>query len=246
MLLDCGTGAVHGLDRFDAAWREIDTVAISHYHSDHVGDLASLLAAFRFVKRIRPLTLVGPLGFADFMRGMDALFGGGIVDPAFSLEIVELEPRSSWSGASMGQLRCFPTPHTPESLAFRVDGAWGSLGYTGDTGPSWEVSEFLVGCSVLVSECARGDSSDGSAHLSPADVAALADMARPELLVLTHVYPPETPEAAAVAVRERYTGPVVAADDGLTVVIGQGGVTIQGARDGGDAVRGVDRMPGPL
>jgi ribonuclease BN (tRNA processing enzyme) len=246
MLLDCGTGAVHGLDRFDAAWREIDTVAISHYHSDHVGDLASLLAAFRFVKRIRPLTLVGPLGFADFMRGMDALFGGGIVDPAFSLEIVELEPRSSWSGASMGQLRCFPTPHTPESLAFRVDGAWGSLGYTGDTGPSRDVSEFLAGCSVVVSECARGDSSDGSAHLAPGDVAGLADIARPELLVLTHVYPPQTPEAAAAAVRERYTGPVVAAADGLTVVMRQGGVTIQSGRDRGSAVRDVDRTPRPL
>ena len=64
--------------------------------------------------------------------------------------------------------------------------------------------------------------------------------------MLTHVYPPQTPEAAAAAVRERYTGPVVAAADGLTVVMRPGGVTIQGGRDGGNAVRGVDRMPGPL
>jgi ribonuclease BN (tRNA processing enzyme) len=93
------------------------------------------------------------------------------------------------------------------------------VGYTGDTGPSDSVNTFLTGCSLLVSECALDDPPEMDGHLSPRGVAALAAIARPELLVLTHVYPPQAPHSAARAVQQAYSGPVVAAQDGLRLMV---------------------------
>lgn len=233
MLLDCGTGTVHGLARLDLPWRDIEVVAVSHFHPDHVSDLPGLLQAFRYVQRTRPLALVGPVGFLGFMQRMAALFGRSVLEPKHPIEVIELVPGAPWSGVgSWSELSCVPTPHTDESVALRVDGPWGSLGYTGDTGPDQRVAEHLSGCSVLVSECALADPPELDTHLAPSDVARLARAARPELLVLTHVYPPATPEEAVAAVHGAYSGRVVAGFDGLRARIDPAGVALAGAGDG--------------
>jgi ribonuclease BN (tRNA processing enzyme) len=54
-------------------------------------------------------------------------------------------------------------------------------------------------------------------HLSPARVAELAEEADPGLLVLTHVYPPQSPSAVAEWVAARCGRQVVAATDGLRI-----------------------------
>lgn len=225
MLLDCGPGTVHGLARHGVDWRALEVVAVTHFHADHVGDLASLLHAFRYDGRSARLTLVGPPGFRAFMGRMAALYGGRVLEPDFPLDVVELEAGASWSAEEwMSELACASTPHTPESVAYRVRGPWGALGYTGDTGPDDGVADHLAGCSVLVAECALSDPPELDTHLAPSDVARLAGSARPDLLVLTHVYPPRTPEEAAASVRTLYPGRVVPGYDGLRVRVGPMGV----------------------
>jgi len=228
ILLDCGTGTLHGLARWGVAWRDIDLVAISHYHTDHVGDLAALLAALKFSGRARPLTLIGPLGFRDFLGRLAAAFGAYVLDPGFDVRVVELSESDHWNGDWIGtSVRCCPTPHTEESVAFRVVGTWGSLGYTGDTGPSTDVADFLAGCVVIVAECALGDPPDLGTHLSPRTVASLAQRAVPKLLVLSHVYPPQTPDDALARVKESYEGEAVVARDGLRMSLASGDVVLE-------------------
>lgn len=234
LLLDCGSGTLHGLAGKGVEWRDIDVVAISHYHSDHVGDLPALLAALKFCSRTRPLTLLGPPGFGSFLDRLADAFGPYVLDPGFALGIVELHEGRPWFCAEMGiEVGCIPTPHTVESIAFRITGAWGSLGYTGDTGPSADVAAFLTGCTLVVAECALTDPPEVENHLSPQSVAALARVATPDLLVLSHVYPPQTPEEAVACVSESYAGKTVAARDGARF----------GLSAHGDAV---DPLPRPL
>ncbi len=104
-------------------------------------------------------------------------------------------------------------------MAYRVDGSWGAIGYTGDTGPSDAVGAFLSGCAVLVAECAIPDPPGRDDHLSPSGLADLARTALPDLLAVSHVYPPLTPERAAAEVRRLWAGDVVAARDGLRIVL---------------------------
>lgn len=221
LLLDCGPGTVHGFDRYGVAWASLTHVAVTHYHNDHVGDLPALMQALKHgvaPRRSRPLTLLGPRGFGDYLRRLAAVAGSQVTEPGFELEVVELGPGTAYEDADTPlRLSCMPTPHTPESVAYRVEVGGATVGYTGDTGPSELVTAFLTGCDVLVAECTQTDPPTAATHLSPIGLAELASAAQPGLLVVTHVAPPSTPENAAAAVSERYPGEVVAARDGLSL-----------------------------
>ena len=227
LLLDCGPGTLHGFDAYGVRWPELTHVAVSHYHTDHVGDLAAVLFALRTALRPRrtaPLTLIGPVGFGAFLRGLAAVLGDHLVSPGFELRVVEIAPGASFVEPGGGfALEACTTPHTPESLAYRVSGPWGAVGYTGDTGPSTEVARFLMACDVLIGECALSDPPSMDRHLSPALLADLAAVAQPELLVATHVYPPLSSNEAAELVRGRYAGAAVGGQDGMAIRIGPEG-----------------------
>jgi ribonuclease BN (tRNA processing enzyme) len=130
------------------------------------------------------------------------------------------------------RLQCSPTPHTAESVAYRLSGSWGSVGYTGDTGPSEAVADFLDGCDALIAECTLPDDMAVETHLSPRSLAALAGRARPELLLVVHVTPHHSPTDAVRAISERYEGRILAGVDGLRVGLGPGGPAVDPSRGG--------------
>src|SRR6478672_6871574 len=65
LLLDCGSGSLHGMGRLRLWWRAISHIAITHFHTDHVSDLPAILFALRHgvrPPREEPLVLIGPHG----------------------------------------------------------------------------------------------------------------------------------------------------------------------------------------
>lgn len=230
ILLDCGPGTLHGFDAYGVPWANLSHIAVSHYHVDHVGDLAAVLFALEHGSRPRrsdPLTLIGPVGFHDFLRRLADALGDHVLRPAFEVKVSEIESGRAFED-SFGRFRleCRHTPHTGESLAYRLTWAGGALGYTGDTGPSGDLGDFLSGCDVLLAECSLADPPETDLHLSPARLAEIARRAAPELLVVAHVYPFQTPDEAAARVAERYEGAVLAAADGMRISLRPGGPTI--------------------
>lgn len=228
MLLDCGSGTLHALPRYDIEWKRLTHVCLTHFHIDHVGDLPGLLTALRLgVKppRTEPLTLVGPPGLDAFLRRLGAALGPKILEPGFPVHIRELAGGGSLDGEGGAfRLSAHPTPHTPESLAYRWEAAGRVVAYTGDTGPSESVAHFLGGADVLVAECTEPDPPTMASHLSPERLARLAEVARPELLVVTHVFPPQEPDDVVRQVAQAgYEGRVVAGYDGLRIPLAASG-----------------------
>lgn len=228
ILLDCGPGTLRGLAVHGLPWTALTHVAVSHYHLDHVGDLSALLFAMKHgirPHRTLPLVLVGPRGFGAFVARLAGALGDHVVEPGFEVEVVELGEGEGlelpWTGT---RLLAHPTPHTEESVAYRLDAPVGSVGYTGDTGPSEALAAFLRGCDVLVAECAQGDPPFLATHLSPSGLASMAEVAEPGVLVVTHVVPPLTPDEVVRQVAAAgYRGRVVAASDGMRLPFaGQG------------------------
>lgn len=224
LLLDCGSGALHALGRERLWWQAITHVAITHFHTDHVGDLAPLLFALRHgvrPPRQDPLIVLGPRGLGDHLDALARAHGPYVREPGFPVEVVELGSGDRWcDSAGRVALSAHATPHTETSLAYRVETAAGALGYTGDTGPSDDLGVFLRGVQALIAECSLPDPPELRNHLSPSSLVAIARAAGPELLVVTHLYPPLRPHRMPALLRQAgWEGGLVVARDGTAFEI---------------------------
>lgn len=228
LLLDCGSGVLHGFQRWGLDWSALTHVAISHYHTDHFGDLPALLWALRYGiegGRELPLTVLGPKGLSDRLEGLARAYGEYVLDPGFPLLVRELPDRGRWEDAGRRfSLHTHPTPHTDESVAYRIETGSGRLGYTGDTGPAPELGAFMAGSDLLVAECAFPSQDFPGAHLDPVSVAEIACAADPQLLVLTHLYPQVDRTGLPGLVRSLgFAGEVLVGRDGLQIQWHSGG-----------------------
>jgi len=191
--MDCGPGAVQSLARHGLPWADLTDLVITHFHSDHVGALPGLFFALQHgrlpTRTEEPLDVWGPPGTVDLFERLAAALGSFFIDPGFPVRIHELFPEAVQTLASGALLSAHDTPHTAESLAVRVEGADATVGYTGDTGASDTLGGFMRGVHTLICECSLRDREVGDNHLSPSRVASIAGAARPELLILTHIYP---------------------------------------------------------
>lgn len=192
VLFDCGPGALQALARLDLEWGATTDLVITHFHTDHVGEIPGLMFALTHglaTGRRVPLQVWGPAGTVEWFRRVTEAFGAFMLDPGFPVEVREIAPDDEVRLVHGGTLRAHKTPHTDESLAYRLGDGEGAVGYTGDTGPSRTLGGFMRGVSALVTECSLPDEQVSENHMSPSRVATLAAAADPGTLILTHMYP---------------------------------------------------------
>jgi ribonuclease BN (tRNA processing enzyme) len=220
--LDCGAGSVHAMARFGLPWESLTHQVISHFHIDHVGELAALLFAFKYGRsspRDEPLTIVGPEGLQVFAEGLAAQLRTRILEQDFPLALRDIAPGETLDLEDGVVLRVGKTRHTAESLAVRVEAEGKSLGYTGDAAPSAELAPFFEGVDVLVCECSFVDDARGTLHMTADDVSTLAADARARHLVATHFYFDPDAERLMERLARRFDGRITIAADGLRVSV---------------------------
>lgn len=223
ILLDAGAGTLRTLARLERVWSGVSHLFLTHFHTDHVGEVASLLFALKHGSREArslPLHVLGPRGLRAFMARLADAHGPFVLDPGFPVEIRELPPGDGWRDPGGDfDVSTHPTHHSKGSLAFRIDALEGTVGYTGDTGPREGLGTFLRGVGLLLAECSNPDAEAMETHLAPASLARLAREARPELLVTVHGYPPLEPRNVPGLVEAAgYGGRVLPGEDGLCVI----------------------------
>ena len=228
ILLDCGSGSLHTLARLGLGWEGVSLLLLTHFHTDHVADLAPLLFALKHgvePARTHPLTILGPSGLRRHLKFLAEAHGAYVRNPGFPLEVEELSPGAPWTSADGSfRLWSYATNHTENSLAFR-------FGFTGDTGPDPGLGAFLEGVQLLVAECSNPDGEGLENHLTPSGLAALASIALPELLVNVHAYPPLDPEEVPDLLRGvGYFGRAIAGRDGMVIRLSPGGPHVEASQ----------------
>jgi ribonuclease BN (tRNA processing enzyme) len=223
LLLDCGFGAVQALVRVGVPWSRLSHLFLTHFHADHIGALPGLFFALRHgVHPARtaadPLEVWGPPGTRDLFHGLASTFGDFLLDPGFPMSIREMTPGAPVRAGDV-MVTCQDVPHTPESVAIRIEAEPGGsvLVYTGDTGPDEALAGFCRKADVLLSECSLPDDLVGDNHLSPARVARLARRAGVGRLVVTHIYPQfrRSADVSALVAAAGYDGAIDVAREGL-------------------------------
>jgi ribonuclease BN (tRNA processing enzyme) len=222
VMMDCGAGTVHALARYGVDWEAMTHLFISHFHADHIGELASLFFAFRHgMKTIRtePLTLIAPHGIERVIHHLKEAFGERIFTPKFPFNILPIESGKHLPLNDDCILSVEKTPHTEESLAVRIQQKERSISYTGDTEYSAALAQFFQGTSLLISECSFRQRKEGVRHMSIDDVAQLAKQAQAESLLVTHFYFDVDEEKLKKELQGTYTGNIFVGKDGMSIKV---------------------------
>lgn len=227
LLVDAGSGALHGLARTSVGYEGVETVLLTHHHLDHVADLLPLMKA-RWLAGETTLELVGPPGTKRLIEGLLGVH-------EYMQDRIELTVRDRSLGTGTFELAGFqvghhPTDHSMDGLAYRltpVDGETGAdrptVAYSSDSEAATELVEFADGAAVFVHDCSFPDDVDVSGHPTPAElgrVLAAGDAALGRVY-LTHLFPHTQGrhEEMLASIGERYDGDVRIARDGLTVEV---------------------------
>ena len=215
-LVDGGSGTLQRCARAGVDPRTLTGGVYSHYHPDHCADLVPLLFAMRVgpPPRVVDYPIWAGQGFGAFFEGLRGVYGKWIEPGRGRVHVHELSLEGE-AVTDLGgiRLRTRPANHTASALHLRFEAEDTAVVFSGDTGPSDALARLASGADLLVCECAAPDHAPFEGHLSPSQVAAIVDTARPRAVWLTHLYPNVDPEQALATVAR--TGvPVRRADDG--------------------------------
>lgn len=221
VVLDLGSGTLRALLTYGLNFNEIDILALTHLHPDHVGDLIPFLFATRYAlgyTRREPFQLLAARGFAAFHDKLREVFGTWVEPPAGLMQLRELSPEQpdqvGWEGLV---IKSAPTHHITGSLAYRLEASGRSLVYSGDTEESESLVALAQGADLLVLEAANPSKVPG--HLTPPEAGRLAARAGVRRVLLTHFYPPcDEVDVLALAAQE-FPGELLRAEDGLRLTV---------------------------
>lgn len=216
VLIDCGPGTLGRLAEASTSIRDLRTLLISHFHLDHVSDLAALLSSRFRQAQGAPLEaeIIGPPGMGGYLSWI-----GARMDSWFeALKITVREPDGGSFEAAGMRIRAARTGHTPESLCYRLEDDLGRvLFYSGDTDYNEALLPLAAGADIALIECSMPDESKIDGHLTPRLAARFAERAAVRNLVLTHFYREVTEVDILARAAEVFGGPILLAEDGMSI-----------------------------
>jgi ribonuclease Z len=206
LLVDCGRGVTQRAIEAGLDLSELRAVLLTHHHSDHTSDLATL-AISRFVGGAStPLRVVVPEGPS---RRFAASCLDAFDDHAFYSQRdtgsserpgIEVEAFAATDGLSTVlqdetlSVRSVLVEHHPieAAVGYRIDDGTATVAISGDTIVCPGVAQLANGVDVLVHEALRSDLASPAAlawNASARSVGELAAAASVGHLVLTHLLP---------------------------------------------------------
>ena len=229
LLLDCGNG-VFGKLRQRRDYTEIDAVAISHLHADHILDLIPYAYGLTYAPRQQPVPvppwpgtddparprLIAPPGAGEAFRRIAGTFGNeGLVDDAFHLEEYDGDSRPEVGSL---RLRFGEVPHFIRTFAVEIADSVSGARFTfgADCRPGPELVEFAAGTDLLLVEATlpRPERTGIRGHLTPGEAGEHARSAGAKRVVLTHISDELDQVWARKQASEAFGGPVEVAREG--------------------------------
>lgn len=119
-MFDCGEGTQHQILRTSVRPRKINKVFITHLHGDHLFGLPGFLSSrsFQSGDEVRPLTIYGPKGVADYVRASMQVTQTKL---SYPLEFVELTDEGTVFEDSKFKVTCRFLEHRIQCFGYRVE-----------------------------------------------------------------------------------------------------------------------------
>jgi ribonuclease BN (tRNA processing enzyme) len=189
LLLDCGPTTPHGLKHLGIDPREIDAIAITHFHGDHIAGVPFLLLDFQFeLKREKPLQIIGPESIRQRVEEMTSLFVYDFPeDRRYSLGFAEYDVGQAVHVAGL-DVTPMTAVHHPDSRPhmLRIQDANKTLVFSGDTGWHDALPDKVGDAELFISECVFYEEKF-EFHLSHERICENRDRFRSDSIILTHL-----------------------------------------------------------
>lgn len=221
LLVDCGSGVLHGLARTSVGYEGVETMLLTHHHLDHVSDIPVLMKA-RWLAGAESLEIYGPPGTGDLIEGL--LDTHEYMQDRLDLQITDLDPAEAPFEIAGFEVDAMETRHSMQCLAYRFKRDAGPpVVFSGDSEAFEELFEFADGAAVLIHDCSFPDDVDVSNHPTPSRLGSVLADAEAEVgrVYLTHLYPhtDSRHEEMLESIADSYDGDVRFARDGLSLDI---------------------------
>lgn len=191
ILLDVGHQTVGRLVEWGIDLHSIDMISISHFHTDHCGDLLPFVHA-RFVDGLyrktphKPLLIAGPQTLQERFKKLRDVFW---VEPR---EEYPLEFREGPQAFTLGdvQVELFEVKHVEwfQSVGIRITQDGSTMVYTGDIGSRHSMDDLkkrAENADVLLVECAAIEPAPN--HFTIEQVIEVTKEAKVKKTIVTHV-----------------------------------------------------------
>lgn len=171
-VVDSGPGSTRNLSLMNLPPAQVDGVFLTHFHSDHIGDLGELmLQRWAGGAATRPLAVYGPTGVDQVVQGFEAAYaldrgyriahhGPVVIPPAgfggapHAFTAAADAPDVLVLQAPDLKVWAFPVNHHPvePAVGYRFEYKGRSLVVSGDTAPSARLVSAARGADVLAHE----------------------------------------------------------------------------------------------
>ena len=226
LMVDCGSGALHGLAKTATGYEGVDTLLLTHHHIDHVSDILPLMKA-RWLAGEESLTIYGPAGTESLVSGM--LDTHEYMQDRLDLTVEDIDPTPAADPHDIAgfEVAAMETRHSMDCLAYRFESPdeAGPITFSGDSEAFGDLVEFADGSAVFAHDCSFPDEVDVSNHPTPEKLgrtlaAADATLGR---VYLTHLYPHTDGkhEEMLESLGDHYDGDIRMARDGLSVDVSE-------------------------
>lgn len=240
ILIDAGGGVFLRFGQSGARLENLKLIGITHFHTDHVSDLAAILKGGYFLQQKAVIDLAGPTGggaFPSMTQYFHDLFkkeGGaysylnGLYNATDGLQLESnvkdidytiKEPQRVYQDTEM-KVTALGIPHGDvPCLAFRIETAKGIIVVSADQNGSNEAFiNFAKGADILVMPLAIDEEADAASkfiHAEPQVVGKVAAEINPKVLVLNHFMGKglRLKEQSITIVRQYYHGKVYSSRD---------------------------------
>jgi len=198
ILLDCGPGTIEKMRHADINPWLIDGVLLTHFHIDHSSDLLPFLKLRAYdedgkiAANTTTIRIYGPRGLTNFLEqtidhNKYYNYLSNVIKYHSYTKICEMVENDVKDHDGL-KIVSRPVKHS-SGIMYRLEVKNKVLVFSGDTAFDPNIVEAAKNADLLIHECSFPKNCLIGEHTSEDDLSQIVSLAKPRILVITHLYP---------------------------------------------------------